>query len=87
MLSNGDIVAFYVLGQNLNAASFNKETTLSGRTACAKVQSTPGGGSGVICNGKPVPGPLPILGAAAAFGYSRRLRSRVRAQGSDSSIL
>jgi hypothetical protein len=26
-----------------------------------------------------VPGPLPVLGAAAAFGYSRRLRSRLRA--------
>jgi hypothetical protein len=25
-----------------------------------------------------VPGPLPILGAAAAFGYSRKLRSRVK---------
>jgi len=25
----------------------------------------------------PVPGPLPILGAAAAFGYSRRLRKRL----------
>jgi hypothetical protein len=25
----------------------------------------------------PVPGPLPILGAAAAFGYSRRLRKRI----------
>jgi hypothetical protein len=24
-----------------------------------------------------VPGPLPILGAAAAFGYSRRLRKRL----------
>jgi hypothetical protein len=28
-----------------------------------------------------VPGPLPVLGAAAAFGYSRRLRSRLRAAG------
>lgn len=26
---------------------------------------------------EPVPGPLPLLGAAAAFGYSRRLRRRV----------
>jgi hypothetical protein len=26
-----------------------------------------------------VPGPLPILGASAAFGFSRRLRSRVKA--------
>jgi hypothetical protein len=26
----------------------------------------------------PVPGPLPILGAAAAFGFSRKLRSRIK---------
>lgn len=26
----------------------------------------------------PVPGPLPILGAAAAFGYSRKLRKRIK---------
>lgn len=26
----------------------------------------------------PVPGPLPVLGAAAAFGYSRRLRKRLK---------
>jgi hypothetical protein len=27
--------------------------------------------------GSPVPGPLPLVGAAAAFGFSRRLRSRI----------
>jgi hypothetical protein len=26
-----------------------------------------------------VPGPLPVVGAAAAFGFSRRLRKRVKA--------
>jgi hypothetical protein len=26
----------------------------------------------------PVPGPLPLLGAAAAFGYSRKLRNRIQ---------
>lgn len=26
----------------------------------------------------PVPGPLPIFGAAAAFGFSRKLRARIR---------
>jgi hypothetical protein len=30
--------------------------------------------------GDAVPGPVPILGAAAAFGYSRRLRQRLKAQ-------
>ena len=27
--------------------------------------------------GNPVPGPLPLLGAATAFGFSRRLRRRI----------
>ncbi len=29
-------------------------------------------------DGEKVPGPLPILGAAAAFGFSRKLRSRIK---------
>ena len=29
-------------------------------------------------DGETVPGPLPILGAAAAFGFSRKLRSRIK---------
>jgi len=33
-------------------------------------------------NNVPVPGPLPVVGAAAAFGFSRRLRQRVQAAGS-----
>ena len=28
-------------------------------------------------SGTPTPGPLPLVGAAAAFGFSRRLRSRI----------
>jgi hypothetical protein len=28
---------------------------------------------------KAVPGPLPILGAGAAFGFSRKLRGRIKA--------
>lgn len=35
-------------------------------------------GREVIIPSEAVPGPLPIFGAAAAFGYSRRLRSRIR---------
>jgi hypothetical protein len=31
------------------------------------------------CNGVDVPGPLPLLGAAAAFGYSRKLRKSIKA--------
>jgi hypothetical protein len=33
----------------------------------------------LVLSPAPVPGPLPLLGAAAAFGWSRRLRSRVTA--------
>ncbi len=32
----------------------------------------------VVLRVSPVPGPLPVLGAAAAFGYSRRLRKKIR---------
>ena len=34
-------------------------------------------GSFVPAPGAPTPGPLPLVGAAAAFGFSRRLRSRI----------
>ena len=27
---------------------------------------------------QPVPGPLPLLGAGAAFGFSRKLRGRIK---------
>lgn len=30
--------------------------------------------------GKPVPGPLPLFGAAAAYSWSRRLRRRIAAK-------
>jgi hypothetical protein len=48
--------------------------------------ATPGtvGNGGMIDNyqntfTQQVPGPLPILGAGAAFGYTRKLRRRVKA--------
>lgn len=51
-------------------------------TACARVQSIEGSGSGSLCatrgDFQKVPGPLPLFGAAAAFGYSRRLRKRIK---------
>jgi hypothetical protein len=31
-------------------------------------------------NNTPVPGPLPVFGAAAAFGFSRKLRKRIKAK-------
>jgi hypothetical protein len=37
------------------------------------------GGGGDPGPGDAVPGPLPLLGAGAAFGYSRKLRRRMKA--------
>ncbi len=43
------------------------------------VDSFPGPGVAVISNfSAPVPGPLPVLGAAAAYSFSRRLRHKTR---------
>lgn len=43
---------------------------------------TPNANSSRLCTGEPnlvaAPGPLPLLGAAAAFGYSRRIRTRIQ---------
>lgn len=43
------------------------------------LDSTFGAGVAVISNfSAPVPGPLPLLGTAAAYSFSRRLRQRTR---------
>ncbi|MFM9073681.1 MAG: hypothetical protein ACKOOC_09810 [Cyanobium sp.] len=45
------------------------------------VRDTYTGGIRGMANGytqRPVPGPLPLLGAGAAFGFSRRLRRRIK---------
>ena len=36
------------------------------------------GGESIVLQVSPVPGPLPIFGAAVAFGYSRKMRKRIR---------
>jgi hypothetical protein len=47
---------------------------------CVRIHGQPGCGSVNISNfsTQEVPGPLPILGAAAAFGWSRKLRKRLK---------
>jgi MYXO-CTERM domain-containing protein len=61
----------------------------SGATISARIQYSDAGGTNINTTGTdfvttvsdpgtPTPGPLPLLGAGAAFGFSRRLRSRVR---------
>lgn len=80
--STGDIVTFIVKGPSgFSAASFGDANNL-GYTACAKVQDvSTGSGSTVICSkpggGEKVPAPLPLAGAALAFSYSRKIRSRI----------
>lgn len=55
-------------------------------TSLAFSSSNPGGGfltfdqfTTATANGTPVPGPIPLFGAAAAFGYTRKLRTRIQA--------
>lgn len=90
-LGAGDSATFYVKGGGLTASAFNVERNAEGYTACAKVQGIGAGseGSSVICDGvhiPKVPGPLPVLGAAAAFGYSRRIRARIQGSRQQSAI-
>lgn len=57
------------------ALRFQQVTTTGGKTDQSdKVGGLPKPPQGPV---KPVPGPLPILGAATAFGFSRRLRRRI----------
>jgi hypothetical protein len=46
--------------------------------------ATEGGLSIAQLPSTPVPGPLPLFGAASAFGFSRKLRRRLRAAASTS---
>jgi hypothetical protein len=64
----------------VNGWKYSFGTTDSGTT----FSNTPGGVSStsltpdsIIPDPQPVPGPLPILGAAAAFGWSRRMRHKL----------
>jgi hypothetical protein len=57
-------------------------STVAGYQGCVVVHGQSGGcGSVIISDLKTteVPGPLPILGTAAAFGYSRKLRKSIKA--------
>jgi hypothetical protein len=83
-----ETVRLLINGPGITAQSFAYVNTPSGQGSDyvgyggAKVNGIPGGGSGAIgTNGNgttSAPGPLPILGAAAAFGCSRRIRTRIR---------
>ncbi|MCT0230010.1 hypothetical protein KQ306_03920 [Synechococcus sp. CS-1324] len=74
-----------------NAGSINSTATFNNRTLASLGFTTPGLIGTWQVNGisgeagqinlvvAPVPGPLPLLGAAAAMGWSRRLRQRIAA--------
>lgn len=71
-LSGDPIVASTTFnGQTLSSMSFTTLGTVGTWTVT-------GTGDTIKVNvGNPVPSPLPLLGAATAFGFSRRLRRRI----------
>ena len=83
--------SFTQLADNASQGTgFSQFNVLSGDTFGFLVFTTDndfGPGNATISNfSAPVPGPLPLLGVGAAFGYSRRLRRRINlATGSVSS--
>lgn len=83
--------SFTQLADNASQGTgFSQFNVLSGDTFGFRVFATDnqvGPGNATISNfSAPVPGPLPLLGVGAAFGYSRRLRRRINlATGSVSS--
>lgn len=83
--------SFTQLADNASQGTgFSQFNVLSGDTfgfLVFTIDNTVGPGNATISNfSAPVPGPLPLLGVGAAFGYSRRLRRRINlATGSVSS--
>ena len=77
----------------LSSLSFNPSNPSSGGfcgIGCASIAGSPAAGvpftgtigpvafAAVQSPSSPVPGPLPLFGAAAAFGFSRKLRNRIK---------
>jgi hypothetical protein len=91
--SAGESMRFVLIG--IQEANFTPNTTqqgeggttATGTYSCVHAQGLTGATtSNRLCAtlGTPpipssVPGPLPLLGAAAAFGYSRKIRTRIKA--------
>jgi hypothetical protein len=69
-----------------NGEGLNIYSNLGGFNVINQLTTTFSGLDGVITSSslnpvaapEPVPGPLPLLGAAAAFGWSRRMRRRLK---------
>jgi hypothetical protein len=83
--SNFSIDPNYVSGAPIVSSATFSNTTLAGlgfsTTGLIGTWTLTDGGDQiqVVIDATEVPGPLPLLGAGAAFGYSRRLRRRIRA--------
>ena len=79
LYSAGTIINTIPLNTNGSLAEFNYPLTPIDKIVVTNTY-TPGGGA--IDNAqntfRNVPGPLPILGASAAFGFSRKLRGRIK---------
>jgi hypothetical protein len=73
-LDHYDTFSFIITGSNLNFSSFNEPIDIDGEGIFAAARLQGYGGSSTIYS---APGPLPILGVAAAFRTSRRLRRRL----------
>ena len=77
-LADGLSFTNYTTANGLGANSMSRVYTSDGNVYAA----TDGGVSIAQLPSTPVPGPLPVFGAVAAFGFSRKLRKRVKlAQG------
>jgi hypothetical protein len=77
-----DTAVFTLRAAGLSPASFlatnSPSGPISGIYSAARVQGIQAGaGSTTITDPASVPGPLPLLGAVVAFGFSRRLRRRL----------
>jgi hypothetical protein len=90
-LSADKTAVFTVNGTNLTVEDFVAGPLKGGQErsyiSCGHLLGLPSSTS--VCNGpsvQNVPGPLPLLGAAAAFGYSRRIRTRIRASRQQATI-
>jgi len=83
--TQGERTNFQLFGTNLSPALFLSTNeplgpgSVQGLWAAAKVQGLANGGSATIVDppSSAVPGPLPLLGAGVALGFSRRLRRRI----------
>lgn len=78
---NGNILESYDLsfstsGSNSGASFYIQRNSFD--IATFRVGDSYAGIANFTYNAVPVPGPLPILGVAASFGYSRKLRKRIK---------